>query len=136
MIHQQQINLHLVTSTGINQPVHASFSYASDDPYAIRLGWNLDTTESAWILPRNLLWYAMQLPGPLRGEGDVKAQVDGDYFRIFLDSEQGTASIRLIKYDLIEFICKTLEIVPLGDELPIVEAELDDVLAMILSEEV
>jgi hypothetical protein len=78
----------------------------------------------------------MQLPGPLRGEGDVKAQVDGDYFRIFLDSEQGTASIRLIKYDLIEFICKTLEIVPLGDELPIVEAELDDVLAMILSEEV
>lgn len=134
MTHQQCIPIHLITSTGFNGPTAASFSYDSSDPYVVRLNEADNSSARGWVLPRDLLWYSLQVPGKLRGMGDIKVQVDGDYFRIFLDVPTGTASLRMTKYDLIEFMEKTIKIVPLGDESKIVQDELDDVLPMILSE--
>lgn len=133
MIHEQEVGLHLLTSTGFDGPIDARLTYSSDDPYVIRLG-DLDNSGSSWVLSRNLLWYALEVPGRFRGIGDIQVQTDGDYFRIILDNSSSSASVRMVKYDLIQFMSETLELVPMGDESRIAEVELDDFLATILSE--
>lgn len=133
MILQQDIESYAVSSTGNSGHLSTEWTYDSSDPAAVQIVFKQNFPVK-WIIARDLFVKGLSRPVSV-GEGDVKLQTDGEWFRMFLDStEDISACIRFIRSDVQEFIDETLEIVPLDTENQSVSEELDDALAMILSE--
>jgi hypothetical protein len=133
MIHQKALLTHVLSpTTNTDAAGEILWAYDSADPFVVKI----QTKPEPWVFSRDLLAEALVTPGsPMVGEGDVKAQVDGEWVRIFLDAYEGAAQLRLIKQDLINFVDETVKIVgPEEAESKIAQDELSDVLSMILSE--
>jgi hypothetical protein len=109
------------------------WTYSANDPFVIKIVFQ-DDYDTEWLVARDQIGESIVSKSTI-GEGDFKVQTDGIWFRLFLDVPEGTGVARLITDDVVSFIQATLEIVgPDEDESKIVEAELNDVLSMILSE--
>lgn len=131
MIHTATLPAFIQSSLGANHPADTVWTYASDDPFAIKIKYPDGTT---WDIGRDLVADAI-ITNKMVGEGDIKIQTDGDWLRMFIDTPDGTGVIRVIKYEVIDFIDESIKIVGPDDaETKIAQSELDDVLTMILSE--
>jgi hypothetical protein len=116
-------------------PLVASISYATEDPYAIRVAFHVGLDEPVeWIFARELL------AGGLKGRdglGDVRvwpapAQADAaeQVLHIELSSPFGEARFEAPIRDVADFLRRTYRMVPAGEEGGFidVEAELTNLL--------
>jgi hypothetical protein len=131
-----EIELRLVVPRQVTVPLAASFFYCRDDPYAIRIAFHGDQEEPVeWTFARDLL--AMGIAGH-EGVGDVRVWPSagseggepGSVLNIELCSPFGQVRLEASVAQISEFIGRTYEIVPAGEESDHlnVEAELSDLL--------
>lgn len=133
MSYNKTLQAFVQTSFGTNEAMDTVWSYSADDPFAIKIVFK-DDFSTEWWASRDQIGESIVSKTTI-GEGDLKAQMDGIWFRLFLDVPEGTGVARLLTDDVVAFIQETLEIVgPDEDETKIAEEELDDVLSMILAE--
>lgn len=122
----------LVLAPGaLRLPLRALFSYRTDDPYAVHIVWHLDrTTPVWWVLDRELLARGMT---DAVGEGDVRVWPDAERPAVCLSlrSPHGTALVEIAHSALAEWLTRTHELVPPGQEDRFVDtgAELAELLA-------
>lgn len=116
------VALRLVAPTGETTTLNASFSYASDDPYAVRVSFHvgLDSPVS-WVFARELLSGGLQGP---QGLGDVrvwpsaraKAGLSGGELHLSISSPYGRADFKAPAPPVDDFLRRTYEVVPAGTE--------------------
>ncbi len=104
-------------------PVHAEFRYRSDDPFAVQLLLSLDQSPAiTWVYGRELLLEGVRGPA---GMGDV--QIFPVHDGTVIELHSGEQSARLLAHtpDLIDFLDRSLELVPTGSESAYFEVESD-----------
>lgn len=116
------VALRLLAPTGEATTLNASFSYTSDDPYAVRVSFHvgLDSPVS-WVFARELL--SAGLKGP-QGLGDVrvwpsapaKPGIPGTDLNVELLSPYGRAEFTVPISKLGDFLRRTYAVVPAGQE--------------------
>jgi Streptomyces sporulation and cell division protein, SsgA len=131
-----ELGLRLVVPQQTIVPLMASLYYSSEDPYAIRIAFHVGLDEPVeWIFARDLL--AMGIEGR-EGDGDVQVWPSGgteggapdSVLNLELSSPFGQAHFEAPVKDIAEFLRKTYQLVPVGEESDYVnvEAELHDLL--------
>ena len=117
-------------------PLVARFFYSHEDPYAISIAFEAGLTEPVeWIFARDLL--AMGIEGR-EGLGDVtvwpsadsEGGAPGSVLHIELSSPLGQAHFEAPAREISDFLGRTYQIVPAGEESEHIdiEAELNDLL--------
>ena len=111
--------------------LETTFDYDSADPYAVRLVFRGPSSSVDWLVSRNLLLNG--LAGPT-GDGDVRCWPDRDRsgrasVAMEFRSPGGRLVTRVQRAELERFLCRTLEVVPLGEERIDVDALLAGLLA-------
>ena len=113
-------------------PVVASLFYSADDPYAIRVVFEVGTDEPVeWIFARDLL--AVGIEGPA-GQGDVQVwpadSDDRELLNIALSSPFGEAHFEVPRSSAAAFLIRTYEVIAPGRETDYVDvdSELDELL--------
>jgi hypothetical protein len=103
-------------------PVAASFFYSRADPYAIRLAFHVGLDEPIeWVFARDLLSTGMAATA---GSGDVlvwpsaasEGGAEGGVLNIELWSSFGQARFEAPADEISDFVRRTCEIVPAGEE--------------------
>jgi hypothetical protein len=99
-------------------PLTASLYYYADDPFAIRMAFDVHTDEPVeWIFDRDLLATGLQEPA---GEGDVRIspgnRVDRDVLNIVLTSPSGHARFEAPLSATATFVQRTFAVVAAGHE--------------------
>lgn len=131
-----ELGLRLVVPQQTIVPLVASLSYSKEDPYAIRIAFHVGLDEPVeWIFARDLL--AAGIEGE-DGLGDVKVWpsagslggLPGTVLNIELSSPFGQAHFEAPVKEVSDFLRRTYQIVPAGEESVHVdvEAELTDLL--------
>jgi hypothetical protein len=111
-------------------PLVASLHYSSEDPYAIRVAFHVGLDEPVeWIFARDLLARGLESrdglgdvrvwPGPASASGNTAEQV----LHIELSSPFGEAHFEAPIGDVSDFIRRTYQIVPDGEEGGFVDVE-------------
>ncbi|WP_067825994.1 SsgA family sporulation/cell division regulator [Actinomadura kijaniata] len=126
-----ELGLRLVVPDRTTVPLLAGLEYAADDPYAIRMAFYVGDDEPVeWIFARELLTV-----GIVRrvGDGDVEvwpAEDDDDILNIALSSPFGDALFEAPLSPLAEFLHRTYQAVPAGQETEFIDidAELEHLL--------
>ncbi|MFI0453531.1 SsgA family sporulation/cell division regulator [Actinomadura sp. 6N118] len=126
-----ELGLRLVVPDRTIVPLLAGLEYAADDPYAIRMAFYVGNDEPVeWIFARELLTV-----GIVRkvGDGDVEvwpAGSDDTTLNIALSSPFGNALFEVPLSPLAEFLHRTYQVVPAGQESEFVDmdAELENLL--------
>ncbi|MFD0691967.1 SsgA family sporulation/cell division regulator [Actinomadura fibrosa] len=127
-----ELGLRLVVPDRTTVPLLAGLEYAADDPYAIRMAFYVGDDEPVeWIFARELLTV-----GIVRkvGDGDVEvwpAAVDDDStLNIALSSPFGNALFEVPLPPLADFLHRTYQAVPAGQESEFIDidAELENLL--------
>ncbi|GAA2638255.1 SsgA family sporulation/cell division regulator [Actinomadura fulvescens] len=127
-----ELGLRLVVPDRTTVPLLAGLEYAADDPYAIRMAFYVGNDEPVeWIFARELLTV-----GIVRkvGDGDVEvwpAGPDNDtMLNIALSSPFGNALFEVPLSPLADFLHRTYQVVPAGQESEFVDmdAELENLL--------
>ncbi|TDQ51623.1 SsgA family sporulation/cell division regulator [Actinorugispora endophytica] len=113
-----ELGLRLIVPDRAAVPLAARLDYTADDPYAIKVAFHVGEDEPVeWIFARELLTV-----GIVRavGEGDVRvwpSKDDGERtINISLSSPFGHAQFDAQVSPLAEFLHRTYEIVPAGQE--------------------
>jgi len=131
-----EVGLRLVVPQQTIVPLVASLHYSREDPYAIRIAFHVGLDEPVeWIFARDLLSRGIE---GREGEGDVRVWpsagaeggAPGSVLNIELSSPFGQAHFEAPVKDISDFLGRTYEIVPAGDESDHVdvEGELTDLL--------
>jgi len=131
-----EVGLRLVVPQQTIVPLVASLYYSREDPYAIRIAFHVGLDEPVeWIFARDLLSRGIE---GREGEGDVRVWpsagaeggAPGSVLNIELSSPFGQAHFEAPVKDISDFLGRTYEIVPAGDESDHVdvEGELTDLL--------
>jgi hypothetical protein len=99
-------------------PLPVTLSYDASDPYAVHAIFRTGQSEGVeWVFARELL--AEGAVGPT-GQGDVRVQPasegDDDIVHISLASPDGEALLAAPAVQLIDFVQRTYELVPIGYE--------------------
>ncbi|MER7546249.1 SsgA family sporulation/cell division regulator [Actinomadura sp.] len=125
-----QLGLRLVVPDRTTVPLLAGLEYAADDPYAIRMAFYVGDDEPVeWIFARELLTV-----GIVRrvGDGDVEVwPADDDAsLNIALSSPFGDALFEVPLSPLADFLHRTYQAVPAGEESEFIDidAELENLL--------
>ena len=126
-----ELGLRLVVPDRTTVPLLAGVEYAADDPYAIRMAFYVGDDEPVeWIFARELLTV-----GIVRkvGDGDVEvwpAGPDDTVLNIALSSPFGNALFEVPLSPLADFLHRTYQVVPAGQESEFVDmdAELENLL--------
>jgi hypothetical protein len=126
-----ELGLRLVVPDRTTVPLLAGLEYAADDPYAIRMAFYVGNDEPVeWIFARELLTV-----GIVRkvGDGDVEvwpAGPDDTVLNIALSSPFGNALFEVPLSPLADFLHRTYQVVPAGQESEFVDmdAELENLL--------
>ena len=113
-----ELGLRLVVPDRTSVPLVARLDYTADDPYAIKVAFHTGEDEPVeWIFARELLTFGIVRPV---GEGDVQVwpSKGGDErtVNIALSSPFGQAQFDAPVAPLAEFLHRTYEIVPAGEE--------------------
>ncbi|MFC9975202.1 SsgA family sporulation/cell division regulator [Spirillospora sp. NPDC050679] len=113
-----ELGLRLVVPDRTTVPLLAGLEYAADDPYAIRMAFYVGDDEPVeWIFARELLTV-----GIVRrvGDGDVEVWPaegeDDDSLNIALSSPFGDALFEVPLSPLADFLHRTYQAVPAGQE--------------------
>jgi|SRR5579862_2195389 len=131
-----ELGLRLVVPEQAIVPLVASLFYSSEDPYAIRIAFHVGLDEPVeWIFARELLSAGIQ---GREGHGDVRVwpaaeSADGEpaqVLNIELASPFGQAHFEAPVGDVSDFLRRTYQLIPHGEETAHVdvEAELSDLL--------
>lgn len=131
-----ELGLRLVVPQQAIVPLMASLFYSREDPYAVRIAFHVGLDEPVeWIFARDLLSMGVE---DREGLGDVQvwpsAGSEGgtpnSVLNLELSSPFGQAHFEAPVKEISEFLSKTYEIVPVGQESDHVdvEAELTDLL--------
>ncbi|MFI0479727.1 SsgA family sporulation/cell division regulator [Actinomadura sp. 9N215] len=125
-----QLGLRLVVPDRTTVPLLAGLDYAADDPYAIRMAFYVGDDEPVeWIFARELLTV-----GIVRKVGDGDVQVwpgsDDATLNIALSSPFGDALFEVPLSPLADFLHRTYQAVPAGEETEFIDidAELENLL--------
>jgi len=132
-----EVGLRLVVPQQTIVPLVASLYYSREDPYAIRIAFHVGLDEPVeWIFARDLL--SLGIEGREGQGGDVhvwpsagsEGGAPGSVLNIELSSPFGQAHFEAPVKDISDFLSRTYELVPAGDESDHVdvEAELTDLL--------
>ncbi|WP_017590943.1 SsgA family sporulation/cell division regulator [Nocardiopsis potens] len=113
-----ELGLQLLVPERTSVPLVARLDYTADDPYAIKVAFHTGEDEPVeWIFARELLTVGIVRPV---GEGDVQVwpSKSGDErtVNIALSSPFGQAQFDAPVAPLAEFLHRTYEIVPAGEE--------------------
>lgn len=103
--------------------VHAEFRFRSDDPFAVQLLLSIDQSPAiTWVFGRDLLLEGVRGPA---GMGDV--QIFPVHDGTVIELRSGDQSARLLTHtaDLIDFLDRSVELVPAGSESAYVSIESD-----------
>lgn len=125
---ETSLKLLIPGSESVTIPV--TLKYNPEDPYATTITFGGDGLAVDWVFARELL--AAGQSGPA-GTGDVKTQpssTDPGVMVIMLTSPDGTATLMADIATIAEFLDKTYEVVPAGEES--VSSDLDAALKNIL----
>lgn len=147
MIVQQDAVVDLQSSLGFKGKARVIFEFHSTDPFAVQMifdtacdcedydcsGHGDKPLGPVWYLARSILADALVNEG-LQGTADVQASRDGDKIRIFLDSSEGTAAIKVDALLVSGFIRKVYEATPEGDASKIFQDQVDSWLSEVLLE--
>jgi hypothetical protein len=131
-----ELGLRLVVPQQTIVPLMASLYYSREDPYAIRIAFHVGLDEPVeWIFARDLLSTGIE---GREGLGDVQVWpssgteggAPGSVLNLELSSPFGQAHFEAPVKDVADFLRKTYQIVPVGQESDHVnvEAELTDLL--------
>jgi hypothetical protein len=125
-----ELGLRLVVPDRTTVPLLAGLEYAADDPYAIRMAFYVGDDEPVeWIFARELLTV-----GIVRkvGDGDVEfwPAADDGSLNIALSSPFGDALFEVPLSPLADFLHRTYQAVPAGEETEFIDidAELENLL--------
>ncbi|WP_433337897.1 SsgA family sporulation/cell division regulator [Spirillospora sp. CA-294931] len=127
-----ELGLRLVVPDRTTVPLLAGLEYAADDPYAIRMAFYVGDDEPVeWIFARELLTV-----GIVRrvGDGDVEVwpagPEDDGTLNIGLSSPFGNALFEVPLSPLADFLHRTYQAVPAGQETEFIDidAELENLL--------
>jgi Streptomyces sporulation and cell division protein, SsgA len=131
------LGLRLIAPEQMIVPLAASFLYSADDPYAVRIAFRagLDEPPVEWIFGRDLLSTGIE---DCAGLGDVRVWATagseggapGRVVHIELSSPSGQAHLEAPAGEISDFLQRTYQFVPAGQEggHVDVEAELDGLL--------
>jgi sporulation and cell division protein SsgA len=131
-----ELGLRLVAPRQTIAPVVARLSYSEEDLYAIRIAFHVGLDKSVeWIFARELLSTGIEAE---EGVGDVKvwpsagseSGLPGSVLNIELSSPLGRAHFEAPIKEVSDFLRRTCQIVPVGQETDHVdvEEELSDLL--------
>lgn len=121
-----ELGLRLVVPEHTSVPLVARLDYNADDPYAIRVAFHTGEDDPVeWIFARELLTVGIVRPV---GEGDVRVWPSKDdsgerSVSIALSSPFGQAEFDTYVSPLAEFLHRTYEIVPAGQEATYVDLD-------------
>ena len=129
-----ELGLRFVAPQQTIVPLEASFFYSREDPYAVRIAFHVGRDEPVeWIFARDLLSTGI---GGREGPGDItvwpsagpEGGAPGSVLHIELSSPFGRAHFEGSAGEISDFLCRTYQIVPVGDESDHMdlEAELSD----------
>jgi Streptomyces sporulation and cell division protein, SsgA len=117
-----EVELRCIVRQYTIEPVAASLFYSPEDPYAIRIAFHLGLDEPVeWTFARDLLWMGM---AGCAGIGEVRVwpsagppggAPDG-VLNIELSSRSGRARFEAPAKEISDFVRRTREIVPAGEE--------------------
>lgn len=124
MIIQHGATGYIVTSLGYDGELDMWLEFDTDEPLVIALVLDPDRV---WHFGRNLLSDALRTPGP-HGRNDVTTQLDGTEFRIFLDSPEGAASIRLDAVGVFDFVTQVYHLMPEDKASKVTQDQLEEFL--------
>ncbi|MEV5511202.1 SsgA family sporulation/cell division regulator [Streptomyces orinoci] len=115
---EEELETELVLSPEHGIPLAARVSYRTDDPYAVRFTFHLgDGTPVDWTFARELLMEGVRRPC---GQGDVRVWPMLSRGRavacVALVSPDGEALLRVPLRKLREWLDRTLQVVPEGQE--------------------
>lgn len=119
-------------------PLAAGLRYSADDPYAVRLAFHVGLEEPVeWVFGRDLLCEGVEGPA---GEGDVRVSpgaepvngTDEETLTIEISSPYGRARFEAPVWEVAEFLCRTYQLVPEGEESG--HINMDDELSALLRE--
>lgn len=132
-----ELELRVVIPQRTPLPVPASFSYSREDPYAIHVAFHVGEDKSVeWTFARDLLSM-----GTVSGEGmgDVRVwpsagsedRAPGTVLNIGVRSPFGEAHFEAPANEISDFVRRTCQIVPVGEESDYLdfESELTDLLS-------
>jgi hypothetical protein len=95
-------------------PVYAEFRYRSDDPFAVQLLLSVDQSPAiSWVFARELLLDGMRGPA---GMGDVQVFPTHDGTIVELRSGEQSARLLVHTPDVLDFLDRSIDIVPPGSE--------------------
>jgi hypothetical protein len=98
------------------ETVDVRLGYDPEDPMAVTVEVTGEGRRSSWVFARDLLADGLRSMVPL-GEGRVQVQATSVLAEITVEREDGTAEVlRLPWWNTREFIRRTLEEVPRGEE--------------------
>ncbi|MDS1269587.1 SsgA family sporulation/cell division regulator [Lipingzhangella sp. LS1_29] len=120
-----EFGLRLVVPDRASVPLVARLDYTAEDPYAIKVAFHVGEDEPVeWIFARELLTVGIVRPV---GEGDIRVWPSkGSEERIVniaLSSPFGQAQFDAPMAPLAEFLHRTYEIVPAGEEKDFVDLD-------------
>jgi hypothetical protein len=129
-----ELGIQIFTSQQAIRPVAARLFYSREDPYAIRIAFHVELDQPVeWMFARDLL--ATGTEGR-KGLGDITfwpsagGGATGDVLNIALSSPFGKAHFAASAREISDFLRRTYQIVPVGEENEHIdiEAELNDLL--------
>ena len=127
-----ELGLRLVVPEHGGVPLTASLYYRGDDPYAIRMAFNVGMDDPVeWIFARDLLAEGLD---HVSGDGDVRVwpstAAHRDVLNLALSSPFGEAHFEAPRTALTGFLLRTFEVIPAGREGEFIdiEGELNDIL--------
>jgi hypothetical protein len=116
-IHHEQVAALLSTvGSAPVTPVTTRWTYESEEPYALTVAFATDRGRWVeWVFARELLVDGLHQPA---GEGDLRIRPDEDPDLLVLEiyAPSGSAVFALDRDDTEDFLDRTLELVPAGEE--------------------
>ena len=116
-IHHEQVAALLpAAGTDALTPVTTRWTYDTTEPYALTVAFATDRGRWVeWVFARDLLIDGLTEPS---GDGDFRVAPDTDPELVILEivAPSGSAAFTLEREDVVEFLDRTLELVPAGTE--------------------
>ena len=129
----EDIALHCDDEFGRPMAFIATFHYDDLDPYAVGITFHIPAGEVPWVVARSLLRRGLTEP---TGDGDIRLRPALDengraIVRMAFHSPEGRLRVTVCSGELLSFLTRTWEIVPLGSEPR--QFDLDDLVALLLA---
>ena len=110
-------------------PLMASLYYTASDPYAIRIAFHVGLSEPVeWTFARELLARGTEEPAGMSDvkiwpSAESKSGIPGRILNMELSSPSGLARFEVAAQGLAEFLRRTYQVVPEGDEAAYLDVE-------------